>query len=188
MIRGWSLPTCAVFGGEEYPIHADFRDILEIFSYFTDPELPAFIQWKIALALFYDRPIPQTHEKEAMEFLGDFINGGQPAQSGRGKILLDWEQDAELIVADINKTAGQEIRALPFLHWWTFLSWFHAIGEGQLSSVITIRDKLSRGKKLEGWEKDFYREHKSRVDMKKRYTRQELQQKQLLEQMLEKGR
>lgn len=184
MIRGWSLPTCAEFGGIQYPIHGDYRDILDIFSYFSDPELPDFMRWRIALALFYDRPVPPAYEQEAIDFLVDFINGGQPEHSGGGKALLDWEQDAELIVADINKTAGQEIRALPFLHWWTFLSWFHAIGEGQLSSVITIRDKLNRGKKLEGWEKKFYREHKKRVDMKKRYTRQELRQKELLEKML----
>lgn len=185
MISGWSLPTYAVIGGEKYDIHCDYRDILEIFSYFSDPDLPEFLQWKIALALFYDRPIPKDQEMEAISFLTDFINGGKPSASGRGKALLDWEQDAELIVADINKTAGQEIRALPFLHWWTFLSWFHAIGEGQLSTVVSIREKLSRGKKLEDWEKDYYRDNKHRVDMKKRHSRQELQERQRLEQMLE---
>ena len=90
-----------------------------------------------------------------------------------------------MIVADINKAAGQEIRALPFLHWWSFLSWFHAIGEGQLSTVVAIRDKLAKGKKLEDWEKRFYRENRETVDLKKRYTRQELQQRQQLEQLLE---
>ena len=85
----------------------------------------------------------------------------------------------------MNKAAGQEIRALPFLHWWTFLSWFHAIGQGQLSTVVSIRDKLAHGKKLEDWEKTFYRENKGKVELKKRYSQQELQTRQQLELLLE---
>jgi hypothetical protein len=89
-----------------------------------------------------------------------------------------------MIVADINKVAGKEIRALPFVHWWTFLSWFHAIGEGQLSTVVSIREKLRKGKKLEDWEKDYYREHKQVIDLKKRYSQTEMQERAELEKML----
>ena len=39
-MTGWELPVSAAFGGVTYPIHADFRDVLEIFSYFDDPDLP----------------------------------------------------------------------------------------------------------------------------------------------------
>ena len=107
-------------------------------------------------------------------------------QERPGVKLLDWQHDAALIVADVNKVAGQEVRSLPFLHWWSFLSWFHAIGQGQLSAVVGIRDKLRQGKPLEGWEKDFYREHKAQVDLPKRYSRQELQERQRLEQLLDR--
>lgn len=185
MISGWELPTSAVFGGKRYELHCDFRDILEIFSYLADPDLPDYLRWQIALALFYEGEIPGTHTMEAMTYLAAFLNGGREEESPPGPRLLDWQQDAELIVADINKAAGQEIRALPFLHWWTFLSWFHAIGEGQLSTVVSIRGKLARGKKLEGWEKDFYRENRQRIELKPRYSRQELQTKQALERLLE---
>lgn len=184
MISGWELPTCAVFDGKSYDFHCDFRDILDIFTYFSDPDIPLFLQWKIALALFYKEPIPQACEAQAMQYLADFINGGKPEVQGKSQGLLDWEQDCELIVADINKVAGQEIRALPFLHWWTFLSWFHAIGEGQLSTVISIRSKQAKGKKLESWEAEFYRENKHLVELPKRYSRQELQQRQQIEKML----
>lgn len=180
----WQLPTTAVIGGKQYGLHCDYRDILEIFSYFTDPDLPEYLRWQIALALFYEESIPQKDLMEAMEFLARFISGGREEPENPGSRLLDWEQDGEMIVADINKAAGQEIRALPFLHWWTFLSWFHAIGEGQLSTVVTIRDKLSRGKKLEGWEKDFYRENRQRVELRPRYSRQEQQARQQLESLL----
>ena len=184
MICPWELPETAVIGGKTYRLHCDFREILEIFSYFSHPDLPDYMKWQIALALFYEGTIPWEHQQEAMEYLSLFLSGGSQETAPPGPRLLDWEQDAELITSDINKAAGQEIRALPFLHWWTFLSWFHAIGEGQLSTVVAIRSKLARGKKLEGWEKDFYREHKSRIDLKTRYSRQELEQKQQLQKLL----
>ena len=38
---------------------------------------------------------------------------------------------------------------------------------------------------LEGWERDFYRENKSRVELKKRYTAQELEQQQRLNALLD---
>lgn len=184
MIAGWELPTAANFGGKAYPFFCDFRDILEIFSYFSDPDMPLFLKWRIALALFYRDPIPPEWESEAIQYLATFINGGKTESRGNAQPLLDWEKDCELIVADINKTAGQEIRALPFLHWWTFLSWFHAIGEGQLSTVVSIRSKLAKGKKLEGWETEFYRDNRQLVELPKRYSSEEQQQRRQIEKML----
>ncbi len=184
MTDGWSLPGSACIGGKTYPIHGDFRDILEIFGYFSDPELPPYISWQIALALFYEGQIPQKDRREAMEYLTWFVNGGHPEPEGAGPRLLDWEQDRSMIAADVNKAAGRDVRALPFLHWWTFLSWFHAIGEGQLSTVVSIRSKLARGKKLEGWEQDYYREHRKTVELKKRCSRQELEERRQLERLL----
>ena len=185
MTNRWTLPTRASIGGRIYEIHCDFRDILEIFSYFSDPDMPSYLQWQIALALFYEGEIPREHQQEAMEYLSRFISGGKEETVVSGPRLIDWEQDAELIAADINKTAGLDVRALPFLHWWTFLSWFHALGDGRLATVVSIRAKLARGKKLEDWEKEFYREHKQLVDLVKRHSRQELQTRQQLERLLE---
>ncbi len=170
----WQLPRGTVIGGEYYEIHADYRDILEIFAYWEDPDLPDFLRWKIALALFYEGEIPEAHQREAMEYLAYFVRGGQMESPRLGPRILDWQQDAQAIVADVNKVAGQEIRSMPFLHWWTFLSWFYGIGEGQLSAVLSIREKLRRGTKLEKWEISFYRENKERIDLKRRYSQVEL--------------
>ncbi len=183
-MTSWVLPQQAVFGGVTYPIHSDYRDILEIFSYFDDPDLQDSLKWRIALALFYEGEIPTEHLQEAMEFLAEFLKGGRQETEKPAPKLLDWEQDAGVIVAEVNKVAGQEIRALPYVHWWTFLSWFHGIGEGQLSLLVGIREKLRKGKKLEPHEKDYYREHKAQVDLKKRYSREELAQRQALEKLL----
>ena len=184
MLGSWDLPTEAVIGGKRLSLHADYRDILEIFSYLDDPDLPEYLRWKIALALFYEGEIPPEDQQEAVTYLLTFLSCGKQENSKPGPKLMDWEQDAQMIVADVNKVAGQEIRALPFVHWWTFMAWFHAIGEGQLSTVVSIRDKLRRGKKLESWEKDFYRENKENVDLKKRYSSEELQEQARLEQIL----
>ncbi len=179
----WELPTQAVFGGEVYEIHTDYRDVLEIFSYFEDPDLPDYLKWRIAVALFYE-PMPQAHLQAAMEFLAHFLTGGGAQGEKPAPKLLDWEQDAAVIVAEVNKVAGQEIRALPYVHWWTFLSWFHSIGEGQLSTLVGIREKLRSGKKLEPHEKAYYQTHKHAVDLKVRYSREELATQERLKKLL----
>ena len=182
-MRLWSLPTTAVIGGITYPIHADFRDILNIFRYLDDPDRPEYIRWRIAIALFYDGEIPEACRQEAMEYLAEFIACGEREEKP-GPRLLDWEQDARVIVADVNKVAGAEIRSLPFLHWWTFVAFFNAIGDGQLSTLVSIRDKLRRGKPLEKWEREYYRKNKAMVDLKPRYSAEELAEQERIKRIL----
>jgi hypothetical protein len=165
----WGLPTTAVIGSVEYPIHADYRDILNIFRYMDDPDKPEYIKWRIALALFYEGEIPVQDRQEAMEYLADFIACGEQNAKSSTK-LLDWEKDAQIIVADVNKVAGAEIRSMPFLHWWTFMAYFNAIGEGQLSTIVSIRDKVAKNKKLEKWEQEYCRKNKERIYLNQRYT------------------
>lgn len=175
----WELPQSAVFGNKEYSFKSDYRAVLTIISKLCDPDLPELIRWHIAINEFYETEIPFEYQQEAMQHLVSFLSYGEEERKP-GPQLLDWEQDVRAIVADVNKVAGAEIRSVPYLHWWTFLSYFHAIGEGQLSTIISIRDKLRRGKKLEDWEKEFYRDNKARVDLKKKYSPEELAEQQRL--------
>lgn len=179
----WDLPQTAEIGSTTYDLNTDFRDILEIMGYLGDENNPEYLRWRIAIALFYEGDIPQEHQQQAMEYLADFITCGQQRDKPAPR-LLDWEQDAQIIVADVNKVAGMEIRAVPYLHWWTFLSYFHAVGEGQLSTLVSIRDKLRRGKKLEKWEQDYYRGNKDRVDLKPKYSAEDLAEQERLEKLL----
>ncbi len=183
MSSRYRLPTEASFGGRVYTLHADFRNILDIFSCLDDPDLPEMIRWLTALSLFYAPEVAPCHRQQAMEYLAWFLRGGEE-ESAPGPKLLDWQQDADAIIAGVNKTASCEVRAAPFVHWWTFLSWFHAMEGGQLSTIVSIRDKLARGKKLEDWEKDFYRRNKQKVDLKKRYSAEERAQQEKLKKML----
>ena len=54
---------------------------------------------------------------------------------------------------------------------WTFL-WktrktpFFNTREGSFATVVAIRDKLRRGKRLENWELDYYRTHRAVVELR----------------------
>lgn len=184
-MNAWKLPRWAEIGGVTYPIRADYRDVLTVIRTLEDPELPELFRWQVALELFYEGRIPRKDQQQAMRYMADFIACGQEQTEEKDPPrLLDWEQDAPTIVADINKVAGCEIRALPFLHWWSFVAYFHGIGEGQLSTIVSIRNKLRRGTPLEKWEKEFYRENRERVNLKKRYSAEELAEQKRLKKLL----
>ena len=102
------------------------------------------------------------------------------------KQLRTWgrEQDAPLIAADINKAAGCEVRALPYLHWWTFMAWFNSIGDGQLATLLRVRSKLHHGQKLQPWEQDYYRKNKAMVDLRPRLNPAEIAERQRLQRLL----
>lgn len=160
----WSLPKEAALGGKLYPHKTDYRQILKLMAVLTDEGRPAHLRWLTALCYFYEVPIPPGMEQEAMAYLADFLSCGEPGTPGPK--LLDWTQDAPEIIADINAVAGREIRSEPYLHWWSFLSFFHGIREGRLSQLVTIRDKLCRGRKLEPHEQEYYRAHKDKVRLR----------------------
>lgn len=173
-MTGWDLPEAVEVGGRRYPIHADYRDILEIVEHLTCPE-EGQVHLYVAMALFYegfDQMPPACYREAAKEMLA-FIACGEPEEHTPGPKTIDWKQDRNLIISDVNRVAGQEVRAMPFCHWWTFISWFNGIGDGPLATVVSIREKLRRGKPLSEWERDFYRKNREKVDFKRTYTAQE---------------
>lgn len=176
-MNSWSLPKTAIFGDVKYSLSTDYRDVLEIIGYLNDTTKPEFVRWQIAIGLFYDEKIPNEYQQEAMQFLSDFISYGA-TESKPGPKLIDWDQDSTMIISDVNKVSGKEIRSLEYLHWWTFLSYFYAIGEGQLSTVVAIRNKKIKGKKLEPWEKEFYSANRSLVDMNRQKNSGDQKEKQ----------
>ena len=180
----WTLPQTMEVGGKIYQINTDYRDILEIIDHLNNPDQPEIVRWQVAVALFYEGDLPKDCLQEAMEKMASFIGENEQTDNRPHPKLLDWEQDALPIVADINKVAGTEIRALSYLHWWTFLSYFRGIGEGQLATIVSIRSKLANRKNLEKWEQDFYRDHKAQVDLKKKCSSDELAQKERILKMI----
>lgn len=164
-MTGYTLPVTAQIGGRLFHLRADFRNVLEIFSWLERQELPEYLRWRIAVELFYEENVEKAELQEATEYLARFLRAGE-AESPPGPRLFSWQQDARHIMAGVNKAAGQELRQAEFVHWWTFLSWFHAIGQGSFLTLVSIRDKLAKGKKLESWEQEFYRQNKEQIILK----------------------
>ena len=167
----WALPETVHFADTDWRVHTDFRDVLEILRWLggrADPELDAGGRWYVAMRLFYPEfaAMPQEVWPRATEFLTEFLAAGHRAAARPGPPLMDWQQDAPLIAAGISRAAGQDVRTLPYLHWWSFLALFDAIGEGSFATVVAIRDKLRRGKRLENWELDYYRTHREAVELR----------------------
>lgn len=172
MIAAWTLPRCAVLDGQEYEIRTDYRDILDVVCWLSgkaDPQLKPEERWYIAMRLFYPdfAAIPADAWGAATAFLQEFLQAGRPEPQPGTPQLMDWQQDAPLIAAGIRQAAGCDVRSLPYLHWWSFLACFDAIGQGSFATVVAIRDKLRRGKRLETWELEFYRTHRAAVELRR---------------------
>lgn len=126
----------------------------------------------MALTIFYPEldVIHRQHYEAAVERCLWFINGGGENAPRKAPKLVDWEQDFQYIVAPINRVMGREIRAAEYLHWWTFLAAYYEIGECTFAQIVHIRDKLSRGQRLDKADQEWYRRNRELVDFKRKYT------------------
>lgn len=170
------LPMTLNVGGVDRKIRTDFRDCLEIMVACADPNLSHIEKLEVMVEILYEEKIESRHIEEAMEKAVWFLNCGDTIEDNpkNTKKVFDWEQDEQMMFAAVNKVAGKEIRAEQYVHFWTFISYFHEIGEGLFSTVINIRSKKNRNKKLEKHEKEFYKENKSLIDLKKKYSAEQL--------------
>ena len=64
------------------------------------------------------------------------------------------------------------------------MGYYTAIGESLFSEVVNIRAKRQNGKKLEVNEMEFYKKNKDMVDLKIRYTKEEIKEREELKRML----
>lgn len=167
----YDLPTTIDIKGVEYRLrdNGDFRNILNAFIVLNNPELEEKERILSALLIFYDVDclsdiLEMPDLQEAVKKMYEFFNAGRKESQGPSRKLIDWEGDSAMIVSAVNNVANKEIRAEEYLHWWTFMSYFMAIGESTMSTVISIRDKILKDKKLEKWEKDFRAENPQYFD------------------------
>lgn len=166
------LPTTLIINEKEYKIRTDYRIALTIFEALEDVELNEKDKMRIMLELLYEE-IPINIE-EALKQASWFLDGGkQYEEFNKSKKVMDWQQDESIIFSAVNKVAGYETREKDYIHWWTFLGYFSEIGEGLFSTIINIRQKKNKGKKLEKYEQEFYRNNKQLIDLKQRYTVEE---------------
>lgn len=166
------LPTRLEVCGVEYEIRSDYRAVLDIFAALSDPELNDQERQFAALDILYPGfdEMPTDHYQDAIRQCFWFINGGDDPPAENPVKLIDWEQDFKLIVAPVNRVMGQEVRAVDYLHWWTFLAAYCEIGDCLFAQVVRIREKQARGKSLDKSEQEFYRKNRDLVDLKNKYT------------------
>lgn len=171
----WELPTSLSVGGEKWIIRTDFRAILDILKCFNDPEYEPDERWEICLDILYEdyENMPDEIKQEAAEKALEFIDMGIKDDGKKHPHTMDWEQDAPSIIPAVNRVLGMEIRSIKYLHWWTFLGAYMEIGECLFSQILNIRLKKAKGKKLDKWEQEYYRENKDLIDLKERYTKEE---------------
>lgn len=170
----YELPKTVEVAGVEYCIRSDFREILDILIALSDPDASSWEKQDIMFRIFYPdyETIPASSFEEACEKAVEFIDYTVPDNHKKPR-TMDWKQDGAIIIPAVNKVAGKEVRALEYLHWWTFLGYFMEIEEGTFSQVLSIRQKKARGKKLEKWEKEFERENAKLVKLESKESAEE---------------
>ena len=161
----YTIPTSIDIDGKQFKIrnNGDYRMVLDCFSALNDAELNTEERLFCSLIIFYEdlNDLPDIQLLPDLEVaiveMFKFFNCGSSTENTKkvSHKLIDWDADSQLICSAINRVAGTEVRAEKYMHWWTFMGYYSAIGECLLSTVVSIRDKLIRGKKLEKTEREF---------------------------------
>lgn len=174
----FDLPTALSFGGREWDIDPDFRQVLRILSAFEDPDLSDGEKALLCLMdLYVDfDEIPRDQLQTALDAAMAFIDHGAGGQKP-GPRTMDWVQDAPLIFPAVNRAAGYEVRSVEYMHWWTFLGLFMEIRDSVYSTVLSLRGKKARGKKLEKNEQEFWNNNLAICRLKPRLSAREQAEK-----------
>ena len=181
----FDLPTSLEFGGKSWPINSDFRDVLRTLTAFEDPNLTDGEKICICLHNMYPdlADIPAGDMQAAFDAAVGFIDHGQRGD-GTSPRTMDWTQDAALIFPAVNRAAGFEVRSAAYIHWWTFLGYFMEIKDSTYATVLGLRGKRARGKKLEKGEREFWMRNRAVCELRRRYTDEEIDERAALERML----
>lgn len=175
MYKPWDLPKELEIGGKMHEIRTDYRVILDVISVFNDPDMEIDEKWIAALIIMIPNfeTITTDELPEACEKVMEFIDCGRKSEHKDMPAVMDWEQDASIIFPAVNRVLGREVRSVEYMHWWTFIGAYMEIGESLFSSVVSIRSKRAKGKKLDKEEQDFFRDNQKLILLKPRLSAEE---------------
>ena len=181
MIGG--LPKQLEIDGTMCDIRTDYRNCLLILEAFNDPDNTINDAYEIMLKVLY-KQIPDNVD-EAIEKGIWFLNCGDKYKESpkTEKPVFDWQKDEQMIFAALNNVAGHEIRSVSYMHYWTFIGLFQGVGEGFFNTVLSIRQKLNKGKKLDKSEEEFFKQHEDIVKLKTKRSKEEQARIDILNQM-----
>lgn len=178
----YDLPTALEIDEVMHEIRSDFRVALDINAALNDPDLSETDKSRAVIKMLYPNYEMIRNTGEALKKASWFLACGEDDDAGRTNLkTMDWEQDFKLIIAPINRVLGYEARAIPYdlqtntggLHWWTFVAAYYEIGECAFANAVAIRNKLMKGKRLEKWEQEFYRENRKMIDLNAKTSSEE---------------
>ena len=189
----FELPTYIEVDDKQFNIRnkGDYRVILDCFVALNDIELDEQLRVLTCMIIFYQDlnsidDIAELDKDTILELVDKmyfFLNCNEKSIGATKPYrLIDWEKDTQLIASSINKVANLEVRSLEYLHWWTFMGYYLNIGEGVLSNVVSIRDKIVRGKKLESYEKEFMHDNPHYFDWEWK-TQEQIEEEKLMREL-----
>lgn len=178
----WNTPFEVTIDGKKYPIrnNCDYRVCLDCVIALEDVTLSQEERVQCALYIFYEDISNikdfATAAKEMMRIIniGEYREKSYSKSEGKAQKTVDWEKDFKYISSAVNKILGYETRdPNKFTHWWTFVAAMQEMGECLYSTILDIRIKKQKGKKLEKWEQEFYIAHKDDIELPIQYTEEE---------------
>ena len=174
----WSLPISVEIDGKEYAIRnkCDYRVVLDAICALNDEELEMEHRIECALFIFYEDLTGLKDIQTAITEMMKIINLGEETteEEQQKPQLMNWEHDFPQLAPPISRVLGYSVRdANRYTHWWDFIGAYMEIGECTFANIISIRNKRMKGKKLEDWEREFYRENKKMVDLPHKLTDEE---------------
>lgn len=175
----WSLPISVEIDGTEYAIRnkCDYRVVLDVISALNDEELEMEYRIECALFIFYEDLTGLKDIQAAIMEMIKIINlGKETTEDEQNKPqLMDWEHDFTQIAPPVSRVLGYSVRdEKNYTHWYDFIGAYMEIGsECAFSNIVSIRDKKLKGKKLEKWEQEFYRENRKLIDLPRKLTAEE---------------
>lgn len=174
----WNLPIAVEIDGKEYAIRnkCDYRVVLDAICALNDEELEMEHRIECALFIFYEDLTGLKDIQTAITEMMKIINLGEETteEEQQKPQLMNWEHDFPQLAPPISRVLGYSVRdANRYTHWWDFIGAYMEIGECTFANIISIRNKRMKGKKLEDWEREFYRENKKMVDLPHKLTDEE---------------
>ena len=174
----WDLPVDVVIDGKKHHIRndCDYRVVLDVICALNDNSLNDEEKAKCALFIFYEDLSKITDFEAALKEMLTIINGGSDEDENQEHKLqlMDWEHDFQQIAPPVSRVLGYDVRTPnKHTHWYTFLGGYMEIGECTFSTIVSIRSKRMKGKKLEKWEEEYIREHRKMVELPQKLTIEE---------------
>lgn len=166
----WTLPTSIIIDEKEFFIRnkCDYRVVLDVIEALNDDEIDKQHRISCALCIFYEDLSGCTNLQSAAIEMMKIINLGeiQEEDSPQKPPIMDWSHDFPQLAPPISRVLGYSVRdEKNYTHWFDFFGAYQEIGECLFSTIVSIRSKRQKGKKLEQWEQQFYAEHKKMVDL-----------------------